>query len=92
MHFQRAVTTYVGKIEITARIPGRKPMQTGTVINGENDKITSIPESVWMEELMAAPPHIARRLEFMTPGWMSWSKGSSSLVRDPPGAPERKTR
>ena len=42
-------------------------MQTGTVLKGENDKITPIPESVWMEELMASPPHIGRRLEFMTP-------------------------
>jgi len=42
-------------------------MKTGIVLKGDNDKITSIPEPAWIEELMAAPPHIARRLEFMTP-------------------------
>ncbi len=42
-------------------------MNTRTVLKGENDKITPIPEPGWMEELLASPSHIARRLEFMTP-------------------------
>jgi hypothetical protein len=42
-------------------------MKTRTVLQGDSDKITSIPESGWMEEFLASPSHIARRLEFMTP-------------------------
>ena len=42
-------------------------MKTRTLLHGEKDRITPIPEAGWMEELLASPAHIARRLEFMTP-------------------------
>jgi hypothetical protein len=42
-------------------------MNTRTLLHGEKDRITPIPEAGWMEELLASPAHIARRLEFMPP-------------------------
>jgi hypothetical protein len=38
-----------------------------TVLIGRGDTINSIPLRDWEEELKAAPEHIARRLEFMSP-------------------------
>jgi hypothetical protein len=51
---------------LRAQHPGREPMKKRSLLKGENDRLTPIPEQGWMEELLASPPQIARRLEFMT--------------------------